>query len=320
MQTDTQSNPTKQAACLTLTGLNTYFFTAKQLVKAVRDVNLTIPSGKTVAMVGESGCGKSMTALSILRLVPSPGRIVSGQIKFGGEDLLQLPVAEMGRIRGNRIAMIFQDPMTALNPVFTIGNQIGEALQHHKGLSKAQALEVSIELLHQVGIPNPQQRYRDYPHQLSGGMRQRVMIAIALACDPSLLIADEPTTALDVTIQAQIMALLNKQQQQRQMSTLLISHDLGVVAQNADLVAIMYDGLIVEQAPVQTIFSNPLHPYTQELLNCIPKIGRDRHKRLDVRQQQNSFWLSCPQDFAPQESQMAPLQRIDDNHYVRRWS
>ncbi|MDY0189957.1 MAG: ABC transporter ATP-binding protein [Desulfuromonas sp.] len=320
MKTNTPATATAAPAALSIQGLNTYFFTAKQLVKAVRDVDLIIPSGKTVAMVGESGCGKSMTALSILRLVPPPGRIVSGQINFAGEDLLQLPSTEMHRIRGNRIAMIFQDPMTALNPVFTIGNQIGETLRHHKGLSKAQALEHSIELLHQVGIPNAQQRYRDYPHQLSGGMRQRVMIAIALSCDPSLLIADEPTTALDVTIQAQIMALLNKQQQQRQMSTLLISHDLGVVAQNADIVAIMYDGLIVEQAEVQTIFSNPQHPYTQELLNCIPKIGRDRHKRLEVRQQQDSFWLSCPAEFAPQESQMAPLQHIAANHFVRRWS
>ncbi|OQY18606.1 MAG: dipeptide/oligopeptide/nickel ABC transporter ATP-binding protein [Desulfobacteraceae bacterium 4572_35.1] len=306
--------------CLDIKGLNSYFFTPNQLIKAVRDVDLTIPHGKTVAMVGESGCGKSMTALSILRLIPSPGRIVSGQIKFGGEDLLQLPTTEMRRIRGNRIAMIFQDPMTALNPVFTIGSQIAETLHQHKGYSKAQALERSVELLHQVGIPNPRQRYRDYPHQLSGGMRQRVMIAIALSCDPDLLIADEPTTALDVTIQAQIMALLTTEQQQRQMSTLLISHDLGVVAQNADIVAIMYDGLIVELATVNTIFTSPLHPYTQELLNCIPKIGQNRGEYLQVRPQQKSFWDSCPQNFAPQESQNAPLQNLGCGHYVRRWS
>lgn len=305
--------------CLSLHGLHTYFFTAERLIKAVQDVNLTIPSGKTVAMVGESGCGKSMTALSILRLVPQPGRIVSGQINFNNEDLLQLPIEEMRRVRGNRIAMIFQDPMTALNPVFTVGNQIAEVLQHHKGLSAELAQEQTIELLHLVGIPNPGQRYHDYPHQLSGGMRQRVMIASALSCDPDLLIADEPTTALDVTIQAQIMALLNEQQQQRNMSTLLISHDLGVVAQNADIVAIMYDGLIVEQAPVNTIFSAAQHPYTRELLNCIPTIGQ-RKKRLNIRPQSESFWDNCPSDFAPQDSKIPPLQAASNDHFVRHWN
>lgn len=317
------TNPTTTAtsrANLSIKGLNTFFFTQEKLVKAVRDLDLSIPAGKTVALVGESGCGKSMTALSILRLVPPPGRIVSGQIRFGTEDLLQLPITEMRRIRGNRIAMIFQDPMTALNPVFTIGNQIGESLQHHKGHTRSQAMRHTMELLHQVGIPNPKQRYHDYPHQLSGGMRQRVMIAIALACDPELLIADEPTTALDVTIQAQIMRLLADQQQQRQMATLLISHDLGVVAQNADVVAIMYDGLIVEQADVYTIFSKPLHPYTQELLNCIPSLDANKQQRLEVRQQTESFWEVCPEEFAPVESQVAPLQQVSPGHHVRRWS
>jgi ABC-type dipeptide/oligopeptide/nickel transport system ATPase component len=313
-QPETASKP-----CLTINDLSTYFFTPEKLIKAVRSVDLSLPAGKTVAMVGESGCGKSITALSILRLVPAPGRIVAGQVKFGHEDLLQLPITEMRRIRGNRIAMIFQDPMTALNPVFSIGDQIGETLRHHKGLSKAQAQQQSIELLHQVGIPNPGQRCRDYPHQLSGGMRQRVMIAIALSCDPDLLIADEPTTALDVTIQAQIMALLASQQQKRQMTTLLISHDLGVVAQNADIVAIMYDGLIVEQAEVGKIFSNAQHPYTQELLNCIPKIGQER-QRLEVRQQHNSFWEICPKEFAPQETRIPPLIAVEPHHFVRRWS
>ncbi len=305
--------------CLTINDLSTYFFTPDNIVKAVRNVNLCVPTGKTVAMVGESGCGKSVTALSILRLISSPGSIVSGQITFGTEDLLQLPIEEMRRIRGNHIAMIFQDPMTALNPVFTVGNQISESLQHHKGLSRQQAQEKSIDLLHQVGIPNPSQRYRDYPHQLSGGMRQRVMIAIALACDPQLLIADEPTTALDVTIQAQIMALLEQQQQQRQMATLLISHDLGVVAQNADIVAIMYDGLIVEQADTATIFSAAQHPYTQHLLNCIPKIGQHQH-RLNVHTQHGGFWDICPAQFAPQDSKIPPLQQVGNNHLVRSWS
>lgn len=308
----------QKKTCLTLQGLNTYFFTPERLVKAVLDVDLTIPSGKTVAMVGESGCGKSMTALSILRLIPSPGRIVSGQIYFGDEDLLQLPAKEMSRIRGNRIAMIFQDPMTALNPVFTIGNQISEVLQQHKGIGRKEAHQQATDLLHQVGIPNPQQRYRDYPHQLSGGMRQRVMIAIALSCDPDVLIADEPTTALDVTIQAQIMALLQQQQQQRQMATLLISHDLGVVAQNADIVAIMYDGLIVERASVKTIFSTPRHPYTRELLNCIPKIGHGQ-QRLNVRPQHDSFWDSCPAKFAPRDAKIPPMQQYSPDHFVRQW-
>ena len=305
--------------CLSLTGLHTYFFTPERLIKAVQDVNLTIPCGKTVAMVGESGCGKSMTALSILRLVPQPGRIVSGQINFNNEDLLQLPIEEMRRVRGNSIAMIFQDPMTALNPVFTVGNQIAEVLQHHKGLSAKLAQQQTIELLHLVGIPNPGQRYHDYPHQLSGGMRQRVMIASALSCDPDLLIADEPTTALDVTIQAQIMALLNEQQQQRSMSTLLISHDLGVVAQNADIVAIMYDGLIVEQAPVNTIFAAAQHPYTRELLNCIPTIGQ-RKKRLNIRPQSESFWDNCPSEFAPRDSKIPPLYETAKDHFVRHWN
>lgn len=317
--TNNHTVDTVVSPCLTLHGLHTYFFTPERLVKAVQDVTLTIPSGKTVAMVGESGCGKSMTALSILRLVPQPGRIVSGQINFNNEDLLQLPIEEMRRVRGNRIAMIFQDPMTALNPVFTVGNQIAEVLQHHKGLSAKLAQEQAVELLHQVGIPNPGQRYYDYPHQLSGGMRQRVMIASALSCDPDLLIADEPTTALDVTIQAQIMALLNEQQQQRSMSTLLISHDLGVVAQNADIVAIMYDGLIVEQAPVNTIFSAAQHPYTRELLNCIPTIGQ-RKKRLNIRPQSESFWDNCPVDFAPRDSKAPPLQTMANDHFVRHWN
>lgn len=303
---------------LTICDLNTYFFTPARLVKAVRNVSLHIPAGKTVALVGESGCGKSITALSILRLVPEPGRIVSGQINFGGIDLLKLPAEEMRRVRGNQIAMIFQDPMTALNPVLTVGNQIEEVLQLHIGLDKRQAQQQAVDLLHQVGIPAPAQRGRDYPHQLSGGMRQRVMIAMALACDPQVLIADEPTTALDVTIQAQIMALLDNQRQQRNMANLLISHDLGVVAQNADIVAIMYDGLIVEQAPVRQLFAAPQHPYTQGLLDCIPKIGK-RHQRLS-NMQQGSFWQHCSERFAPRDSNMPPLTTYCDDHLVRCWS
>jgi oligopeptide/dipeptide ABC transporter ATP-binding protein len=302
---------------LHIDNLSTFFFTAAGLIKAVRDVTLTIPAGKTLALVGESGCGKSMTALSILRLVPQPGRIVAGQVRFGGVDLLQLPATEMQRVRGNQIAMIFQDPMTALNPVLTIGNQIEEVLSLHLGLDRKAAREQAAELLNQVGIPAAKQRCRDYPHQLSGGMRQRVMIAMALACNPQVLIADEPTTALDVTIQAQIMALLDEQRQQRQMANLLISHDLGVVAQNADTVAIMYDGLIVEQAPVKQLFSQPRHPYTQGLLNCIPRIGQRQAPLSNMPQ--GSFWEHCPQDFAPQGSEIPPLIPLDETHAVRIW-
>nr|WP_320116869.1 ABC transporter ATP-binding protein [uncultured Desulfuromonas sp.] len=297
--------------------LSTFFFTANGLVKAVRDVSLTLAAGQTLALVGESGCGKSMTALSILRLVPQPGRIVSGQIHFGDVDLLQLPNEEMRRVRGNRIAMIFQDPMTALNPVFSVGSQLEEVLSLHLGLDRKAAQQKGIDLLHQVGIPSPAQRCRDYPHQLSGGMRQRVMIAMALACNPEVLIADEPTTALDVTIQAQIMALLDDQRRQRRMANLLISHDLGVVAQNADIVAIMYDGLIVEQAPVENLFNAPRHPYTQGLLNCIPHLGQ-RHKSLS-NMPQGSFWQHCAQDFAPRGSEFAPLRSVTENHVVRMW-
>ncbi|EAT14492.1 ABC transporter ATP-binding protein [Desulfuromonas acetoxidans] len=297
--------------------LSTFFFTTQGIVKAVRDVSLSLAAGQTLALVGESGCGKSMTALSVLRLVPQPGRIVTGQIYFGDVDLLQLSNEEMRRVRGNRIAMIFQDPMTALNPVFNIGSQLEEVLKLHLGLDRKAAQQKSVDLLHQVGIPSPAQRCHDYPHQLSGGMRQRVMIAMALACNPEVLIADEPTTALDVTIQAQIMALLDEQRQQRRMANLLISHDLGVVAQNADIVAIMYDGLIVEQAPVTTLFNAPRHPYTQGLLNCIPHLGQ-RHKSLS-NMPQGSFWQNCSQDFAPRGAECAPLCTIGENHLVRMW-
>ncbi len=309
MSTDSSTLHVKQLA--------TFFFTADGIVKAVRDVSLQLAAGQTLALVGESGCGKSMTALSILRLVPQPGRIVSGQIDFNGVDLLQLPSEEMRRVRGNQIAMIFQDPMTALNPVFTIGSQIEEVLHLHLGLEGKEARQQAVDLLHQVGIPAPAQRCRDYPHQLSGGMRQRVMIAMALACNPAVLIADEPTTALDVTIQAQIMELLNEQRQKRQMASLLISHDLGVVAQHADTVAIMYDGLIVEQAPVRTLFNAPRHPYTQGLLECIPQIGRRQQPLSNMPQ--GSFWNHCPEQFAPRATEFAPLINISEQHWVRQW-
>jgi len=246
-------------------------------VPAVRGVSLTIDRGEVVGLVGESGCGKSVTALAVLRLLPTPpAQIRAAHIAFAGQDLLALPEREMRRMRGHRIAMIFQEPMTALNPVFTIGHQIGESLQIHLGLGRAERRRRSAELLAQVGIADPERRLGDYPHQLSGGQRQRVMIAMALACDPDLLIADEPTTALDVTIQAQILALLNRLQQERGLAVLLITHDMGVVAQTADRVAVMYAGQIVEQAATVDLFAEPRHPYTHGLLASIPRPGVER--------------------------------------------
>lgn len=313
---------------LEVRNLKTYFFTSRGLVKAIGGISFTLDEGETLALVGESGCGKSMTALSLLRLVPPPGRVVEGEIFFDGENLLRLQLEEMRRIRGNQIAMIFQEPMTALNPVFRVGEQIGEVLRLHKGLDARQAEAAAVELLQQVGIPAPGQRVREYPHQLSGGMRQRVMIAMALACDPRLLIADEPTTALDVTIQAQIMDLLGELKSERKMATLLITHDLGVVAESTDRVAIMYAGLIVEYAPVKTIFARPTHPYTQGLLACIPRLGEKKGRLTPIEglvpsaadlPPGCSFLERCPERFAPCETKMPPLLEIAPGHHVRCW-
>jgi oligopeptide/dipeptide ABC transporter ATP-binding protein len=233
-------------------------------------------------LVGESGCGKTVTGLSILRLVPPPGRVVGGAIEFAGRDLLQLPERAMRALRGAEIAMIFQEPMTSLNPVVTVGDQIAEAVTLHRDVGRAAARAQAIEMLRLVEIAEPERRVREYPHQLSGGMRQRVMIAMALACRPQLLIADEPTTALDVTIQAQILDLLGGLQRRLAMALLLVTHDLGVVAERADAVAIMYAGRVVERGPVGDVFRQPLHPYTRGLLHSIPKIGVQRQRRLDA--------------------------------------
>ncbi|OGQ23649.1 MAG: peptide ABC transporter ATP-binding protein [Deltaproteobacteria bacterium RIFCSPHIGHO2_02_FULL_60_17] len=263
--------------------LRTSFFTPDGEVKAVDGVSLEIAEGKTLGLVGESGCGKSVTALSVMRLVPSPpGKVVGGEILYRGRDLLKLDGEAMRKIRGNEISMIFQEPMTSLNPVFTIGNQIGEAIRLHQGLGRKETRQKTIEMLRLVKIADPEQRIDDYPHQLSGGMRQRVMIAMALSCNPSLLIADEPTTALDVTIQAQILELMKELQQKLGMSLLLITHDLGVVAEQADEVAIMYAGKVVERAKAKEIFDRPLHPYTVGLLNSLPGAGNHKKKRLDA--------------------------------------
>ena len=252
--------------------LRTQFPTRSGLVRAVDGVSFNLDRGELLGLVGESGCGKSMTALSIMRLISPPGRIVSGEIIFDGNDLLKLSDAEMRQMRGDDIAMIFQDPMTSLNPVFTVGEQIAEALRLHRKLSRRDAREATVAAMREVAIPDPSRRVNDYPHQLSGGMRQRVMIAMALACNPKLLIADEPTTALDVTIQAQILELLNELRRQRELAVLLITHDLGVVAEVADRVAVMYTGRIVEESNVDELFERPKHPYTEGLLRSVPKL------------------------------------------------
>ncbi len=281
---------------LEVKGLKTQFFTDTGVVRAVDDVSFTIPAGQTMGLVGESGCGKSVTALSIMRLVSRPGRIVDGQILLHQEDgqppvdLLDLDEARMRRIRGHQVAMIFQEPMTSLNPVFTVGSQIIEAIWEHREaherdgqrLTRRRAREIAIQLLRDVNIPEPERRIDQYPHQFSGGMRQRAMIAMALSCRPKLLIADEPTTALDVTIQAQILDLLRQLQQSYGMSILMITHDLGIIAELADQVAVMYAGRIVEQASVEELFNRPLHPYTQGLLRSRPRPGTPRNQPLDT--------------------------------------
>ncbi len=259
---------------LSVENVSTHFFTEDGVAQAVQDVSFLIRKGKTFALVGESGCGKSVTALSIMRLVAAPqGKIVSGKINFDGKNLLELSEQQMRNIRGNKIAMIFQEPMTSLNPVYTVGNQIVEAIRLHQKKTASQARTDAIEMLHKVGIPDPDRRISEYPHQMSGGMRQRVMIAMAVSCQPNLLIADEPTTALDVTIQAQILDLLDNLQKQTGMSILLITHDLGVVAERADDVAVMYASKIVEVSKSQSLFEKPLHPYTQGLLRSLPRLG-----------------------------------------------
>jgi peptide/nickel transport system ATP-binding protein len=258
---------------LEVRGLRTYFPTRAGLVKSVDDVNFHIGEGELLGLVGESGCGKSITALSIMRLIAPPGKIVDGSIKFKSEELTTASAERIREIRGNDIAMIFQDPMTSLNPVFTVGEQIAEALRLHRKMDKKEARGAAIEAMREVAIPSPERRYDNYPHQLSGGLRQRVMIAMALACDPELLIADEPTTALDVTIQAQMLELLDKLRKTRKLAVLLITHDLGVVAEVADRVCVMYTGKIVEESGVDEIFEKPKHPYTQGLLKSVPKLN-----------------------------------------------
>ena len=316
---------------LEIRSLTTWFFTEDGVVRAVEDVSLEIFPGEIVSIVGESGCGKSVTGLSLLRLIPiPPGKILKGELLFEGRDLLGLEEREMEKVRGNDISMIFQEPMTSLNPVFTIGNQIIEALQLHQNLDKKEARTRAIEMLDRVRIPSPEVRIDSYPHQLSGGMRQRAMIAIALSCQPKLLIADEPTTALDVTIQAQVLRLLKEIQREMGMAVMLITHDLGVVSEIADRVAVMYAGRIVESGPIETIFGEMRHPYTRGLLESIPHLDEKR-KRLNAIPGQVPNPMSLPggckfhprchlmiYDFKREEP---PLFQVNGNHFSRciRW-
>jgi oligopeptide/dipeptide ABC transporter ATP-binding protein len=266
---------------LEVRNLTTHFLTSAGVVRAVDGVSWDIRQGETVALVGESGCGKSVSALSVMRLVPAPaGRIAGGQVLFRGRDLLALSEEEMRRIRGREIAMIFQEPMTSLNPVLTIGRQLTEGLEIHLGLSPSAARRRAAELLAMVGIPDPERRLAQYPHQFSGGMRQRMMIAMALACDPSLILADEPTTALDVTIQAQILELLKDLSRRLGVAMLIITHNLGVVARYADRVNVMYAGRIIERGTARELYSNPRHPYTLGLLRSVPRLDEPRRERL----------------------------------------
>jgi oligopeptide/dipeptide ABC transporter ATP-binding protein len=310
--------------------LKTYFYTDDGVVKAVDGVDFTIRKGETLGMVGESGCGKSVTALSVLRLIQKPqGKIISGQILFKGKDLLKKKPEEMRKIRGNDISMIFQEPMTSLNPVYTIGEQISETIELHQKLDKAKALKETVKMLKLVSIPSPETRVHEYPHELSGGQRQRVMIAMALSCNPYLLIADEPTTALDVTIQAQILELIKKLKEEIGMSVLMITHDLGVIAEVSHDVVVVYAGKAVEYADVKTIFKNPKHPYTMALQNSIPRLTDKSGKKLEVIQGGIPDPLALPTGckFHPRckfaidlcKKEEPKLEKIKNNHFVRCW-
>lgn len=281
------SKKKENSLLLEIKGLKTYFFMREGIARAVDDVSMILREGEVLGLVGESGCGKSVTALSVMQLVPQPpGKIVGGQILFTGHgDLTKFTEREMRKVRGKSISMIFQEPMTSLNPVLRIGDQIAEGIQLHQQVSKKEALNRAVEMLRLVGISAPGKRVRDYPHQLSGGMRQRTMIAMALSCEPKLMFADEPTTALDVTIQAQILDLMNKVKEEVGTSIVLITHDLGVIAEMADSVYVMYAGVIVESADVQTLFARPLHPYTSGLLNSIPR------KHLDIKEKPDLYTI-----------------------------
>ncbi|MDE2744161.1 MAG: ABC transporter ATP-binding protein [Gemmatimonadota bacterium] len=318
-----------QDPVLEVRDLRTYFHTEEGVARAVDGVSFAVGRGQTLGLVGESGCGKSVSAFSIMRLVPDPpGRIEDGQILLKGRDLLALDEEEMRRVRGDDIAMIFQEPMTSLNPVLTCGFQIAEAVVLHQQVPMQEASTRAVEMLQLVGIPAPEQRIDEYPHQLSGGMRQRVMIAMALSCNPDVLIADEPTTALDVTIQAQILALLESLQESLQMAIVMITHDLGVIAETADQVAVMYAGQIVEYAETQVLFTRPQHPYTRGLLRSIPRLDAEQ-ERLDiipgvvpdarVFPQGCRFAPRCPLADAHCRAEAPPLEEIEAGHWASCW-
>jgi peptide/nickel transport system ATP-binding protein len=316
-----------------LKNLTTHFFTPEGVVKAVERVSFGIDRGRTLGVLGESGCGKSVTALTIMRLIPDPpGKILEGEIEFEGSDLLQLSPADMRQVRGRDVAMIFQEPMTSLNPVYTIGDQIAETYVIHQGMGKPEAFHRAAEMLRLVGIPAPERRVHEYPHQLSGGMRQRAMIAMAMACRPKLLIADEPTTALDVTIQAQILDLMLGLKEEVGMAIMIITHDLGVIAEVSDDVVVMYAGQVVEYASIETLFLQPRHPYTLGLMTSIPRLGR-KFKEGKARLKEIPglvpnlirlppgclFQPRCPMAFHTCTQQRPPLFSLDSGHGVRCW-
>lgn len=318
---------TPSPALLQVNDLRVEFNTRRGKALVLNGVDLSLHSGETLCVVGESGCGKSMTALALLRLIPSPpGRISAGQVLFQGEDLVQASEERMREVRGNRISMIFQEPMTSLNPVFTVGDQIGESLKLHAGLDGDAARAQAIAMLKQVGIPAPERRVDEYPHQLSGGMRQRVMIAMALACRPDILIADEPTTALDVTVQAQIFDLLRELQRDKGTAIVLITHDMGAVAEMADRVMVMYAGRVIEQGSCAQVLGQPGHPYTQGLINCLPELGSSQHaERTDLPEIAGmvpSIWAlgtgcafreRCPQALAVCAHEVPPMVDLADS-------
>ena len=317
---------------LEVDGLSLAFRTRGREAEVLSDVSFDLRPGETLCLVGESGCGKSMTALAIMRLIPPLARVGAGHVRLRGADLAMHDDEAIRRVRGNNISMIFQEPMTALNPVYTVGDQIGEPLRLHQGLSKREARERAIEMLKSVGIPLPERRVDDYPHQLSGGMRQRVMIAIALACDPDVLIADEPTTALDVTVQAQIFDLLREQQARRGTAVLLITHDMGAVSEMADRVVVMYGGRVVEQGSVGQILAQPRHPYTQGLIACLPELDRepddDRPDLPEIPGVVPSVWergVGCPfvdrcnRAMARCSREFPPMTELDGGQGVSCW-
>ncbi len=332
METDERGTSPKRELILDVKDLRTYFYTEDGVVEAVDGIDLQVKRGEVLGLVGESGCGKSVSSFSIMRLVGVPGKIVSGEIWFDGQNIINLSAAEMGSIRGNRISMIFQQPVSCLNPVFRAGDQIAEVLQIHQNLDKKAAWEKTIELMSLVKIPEPEKRARAFPHELSGGMAQRIMIAMALACSPELLIADEPTTALDVTIQAQILELMSDLRSKFDTAIILITHDMGIIAEMADRVAVMYAGRIVEQTDVKSLFANPLHPYTRALLASIPILGVVQH-RLAVIPGVVPNLIGLPEccTFAPRcEARVAsgfirctqeepPLTAVEPGHQVRCW-